>query len=218
MPSDLSDAGCIYDLLKVARQIADAHGQRYFALLKVPFLTRSFSAGDMVLSNWPSMAIAALAQEKPARFLRVLQQSLAPFSVQFSGDVCDGLSCPEGQSCHGLVVPLADLEGRRYAMIFSGLESGELACNHELVTAALGFFERYVFVTGESGADERSLSAREIECLAWISEGKTSLDVATILGISPHTVNHYLNNAQEKLCASNRTQAVAIALRHRLIE
>ena len=216
--TDLVQADCIYDLLKVARQIAEAHGRTHFALLRMPSVTKQFSASDVVLSNWPNLAIAALVSQCPTTFLRIIQQALAPFAVTLSGDVCDGLACEDGMACNGLVVPMADHDGRRFAMIFTSTRGHKAAEDFSLVTAALGFFERYAFVTDDDGAQERSLSAREVECLAWISEGKTSLDVSSILGISPHTVNHYLNNAQEKLGANNRTQAVAIALRTRLIE
>lgn len=61
------------------------------------------------------------------------------------------------------------------------------------------------------------LTQREIECLAWVSEGKTSGELAEIVGLSEHTVNHYLLSATRKLDSVNRTQAVAKALRHGLI-
>ncbi|WP_343217434.1 helix-turn-helix transcriptional regulator [Hoeflea sp. YIM 152468] len=57
------------------------------------------------------------------------------------------------------------------------------------------------------------LTEREHECLIWTSKGKTSAEIAQILGLSEHTVNHYLNNAARKFDAVNRTQAVAYALR-----
>ena len=62
------------------------------------------------------------------------------------------------------------------------------------------------------------LSERERECLIWTSGGKTSVEIARILGLSEHTVNHYLNNAARKLNAGNRTQAVAFAMRQGFID
>jgi len=54
--------------------------------------------------------------------------------------------------------------------------------------------------------------------LTWTAAGKTSAEIAEILGLSEHTVNHYLNKATKKLDTVNRTQAVAKALRVGLIE
>lgn len=59
----------------------------------------------------------------------------------------------------------------------------------------------------------QQLSARERECLTWTAEGKTSEEIAIILHLSAHTVNHYLKSAATKLNAVNRLQAVARAIR-----
>ena len=61
------------------------------------------------------------------------------------------------------------------------------------------------------------LSGREIECLSWVSAGKTSIEISGILGLSEYTVNHYLNRATRKLEAVNRVQAVAKAIRAGLL-
>jgi DNA-binding CsgD family transcriptional regulator len=62
------------------------------------------------------------------------------------------------------------------------------------------------------------LTDREIDCLNWTAAGKTSVEIAEILTLSEHTVNHYLNRATRKLDTANRTQAVAKALRIGLIK
>lgn len=55
------------------------------------------------------------------------------------------------------------------------------------------------------------LSKRELECLRWAAAGKTTEDVARILGISPETVRIYFKRAMDKFGATNRIQAVAAA-------
>ena len=62
-----------------------------------------------------------------------------------------------------------------------------------------------------------NLSDREKQCLLWCSRGKTTSDIAGILGLSDHTVNHYLKSAALKLNAVNRTHAIAKALRYGII-
>jgi DNA-binding NarL/FixJ family response regulator len=57
------------------------------------------------------------------------------------------------------------------------------------------------------------LSKREREILQKVAVGSTTRQVATELGISPHTVKTHLERIFEKLGANDRAQAVAIAIR-----
>jgi DNA-binding CsgD family transcriptional regulator len=62
------------------------------------------------------------------------------------------------------------------------------------------------------------LSSREKEVLNWLKQGKSSWDMSVILGISKRTVDFHVYNVIEKLGATNRTQAVAVATRLGLID
>lgn len=64
---------------------------------------------------------------------------------------------------------------------------------------------------------ELLLSPRELTCLGWASIGKTKADTARMLGISEKTVRFYLEQARQKLGASNITHAVRIATTRHLI-
>ncbi len=57
------------------------------------------------------------------------------------------------------------------------------------------------------------LSKREREILQKVANGATTRQVASELGISPHTVKTHLERIFEKLSANDRAQAVAIAIR-----
>ncbi|MBA3727852.1 MAG: response regulator transcription factor [Actinobacteria bacterium] len=72
----------------------------------------------------------------------------------------------------------------------------------------------------KKGRDRRaeSLTAREIEVLQLLAFGNTNRDIAGQLFISTDTVKTHLEHIFEKLGASDRTAAVAEALRRRLIE
>lgn len=61
-----------------------------------------------------------------------------------------------------------------------------------------------------SGAS--ALTVRECDVLAWIASGKTTRDVAAILGISEHTVGEHLKNIRRKLGTSNNTHSTVRAL------
>lgn len=63
-----------------------------------------------------------------------------------------------------------------------------------------------------------SLSAREVEVLQMIAYGSTNRAVADALRISPQTVKTYLERIFTKLGVSDRTRAVAVALKHGIVE
>ena len=58
------------------------------------------------------------------------------------------------------------------------------------------------------------LSAREGEVLAWLANGKSNKDIATILNLSPRTVTKHVEQIFVKLGVENRTAAAAIAFSH----
>src|SRR5215213_10725258 len=62
------------------------------------------------------------------------------------------------------------------------------------------------------------LTPRETEVLAQIAEGNRNRDIAERLFISEETVKVHIKHVMEKLGASDRTQAVAIALRRGIIQ
>lgn len=62
------------------------------------------------------------------------------------------------------------------------------------------------------------LSARQREVLQLIVDGKTSKEIASMLGIRPDSVDDVTRALFEKMNVSNRIEAVAIALRRHLLE
>ena len=56
-----------------------------------------------------------------------------------------------------------------------------------------------------------ALTRREVEILVWIARGKSNVDIAQILGISPHTVDTYCRRVMSKLDTSSRTTAAVRA-------
>ncbi|MDQ4108650.1 MAG: response regulator transcription factor [Actinomycetota bacterium] len=67
--------------------------------------------------------------------------------------------------------------------------------------------------TDSEGSTAAPLSKREREILQKVADGSTTRQVASDLGISPHTVKTHLERIFEKLAAKDRAQAVAIAIR-----
>lgn len=58
------------------------------------------------------------------------------------------------------------------------------------------------------------LTARELQILELLAQGSTNKQIAGNLSISDNTVRHHVNNIMEKLQVTDRTEAVATALRN----
>lgn len=63
----------------------------------------------------------------------------------------------------------------------------------------------------------QKLTIRELECLKWTVQGKTSWEISRILGCSEATVNFHMSNVRKKLNVGTRREAVVLALKHGLI-
>jgi DNA-binding response OmpR family regulator len=63
-----------------------------------------------------------------------------------------------------------------------------------------------------------TLSEREVETLTWAARGKTSAEIAAILGLTKRTVDFHIDNARDKLGVATRVEAAVKAVTGRLIE
>jgi DNA-binding CsgD family transcriptional regulator len=117
---------------------------------------------------------------------------------------------PHLRDTDGIVVPVHDEDGKlAWYAGFAGREPDLSARTMSLMSAAAhAGYARFQDLL--SGKTPRSpLSPREAECLRWIAEGKTDVEVGQILQISPRTVRFHINNAKAKLGVATRIQAVA---------
>ena len=62
------------------------------------------------------------------------------------------------------------------------------------------------------------LNDREVEVLTWVARGKTSGEIAQIVGLTKRTIDFHIDNARAKLGAATRTEAVIKATTGKLIE
>lgn len=67
-------------------------------------------------------------------------------------------------------------------------------------------------------AERPALSERQIECLKWVRDGKSSADISEILGISARTVDEHVERACRRLAVKTRVQAVAEAALQGLLD
>jgi LuxR family quorum-sensing system transcriptional regulator SolR len=79
---------------------------------------------------------------------------------------------------------------------------------------------RYVDLTGGRPGnehDEIALTTRELEILKWVKDGKSNSEISEIMNLSTKTIEYHVGNLLKKLGATNRTTAVVIALKRRLL-
>lgn len=121
----------------------------------------------------------------------------------------------------GIVFPM---HGENVKNSYVNLISSEPAIGHKFdQIATLGSaqllalylheaFQKLESLVAVTEFDNKPLSRREIECLKWSAEGKTSWEIARILVLSERTIVFHLSNAAQKLGAINRRHAVARAI------
>jgi DNA-binding CsgD family transcriptional regulator len=67
-------------------------------------------------------------------------------------------------------------------------------------------------LTGDSSRRRSLLSPRETEVLQWTAKGKSTWEIAVVLGISEKSIEFHMEAAKRKLQVFNRTHAVAKAI------
>lgn len=121
----------------------------------------------------------------------------------------------------GVTVPLHGPADSFKFMSFAQSSDSEL--QNRAITylqiAAIHFHLR-VAKLGTPMASEHAykLSPKEIECIFWVSRGKTSREIGTILGRSRNTVDFHVKNVMQKLDVTSRTVAAVKALKLGIIE
>lgn len=172
----------------------------------------------IVTSNWPFDLVrtfgAALvdAQAKSSEIRRCLQA----FEPSFQ-DIDRSVGLPEEFSQRVCLIPYNAGHAR---MVLAMLFSKDAFLSHDrlrdVAIAAAYYTSRFpdVVSTNDTLSD---LTDREVECLSWIGEGKTSDEIALIIGISRNTVNNYITSIMNKTGAKTRSEAVAFAVRQRII-
>lgn len=119
----------------------------------------------------------------------------------------------------GFAVPLITLEGDIAAVSLGGERMDVPPKAQGMIslisTYAMG---RAIQLRAKASPKPREpLTPREVECIRWAAAGKSEWEIGTILNISEHTAERHLLNAKNKLCAVNRVQAVAEAIRSGII-
>lgn len=124
---------------------------------------------------------------------------------------------PLGLDGAGIAFPLTG-GGRLGLALFVG-QSAALPAEAivDIHLRCAGLFVALLGKAQSPAGDRPAMSNRELDCLRLTADGKTSEEIAAMLGLSMHTATQYLTSAAQKLDAVSRTHAVAKALRLGLI-
>jgi LuxR family quorum sensing-dependent transcriptional regulator len=205
------------------------HGLETLLLIGLPNPDQRFE--DIVLGRrWPREWLKIYTEEQYVHVdpvLRHLRRTAGPF--EWSEVRFDAEREPRG----------AELMGRRHEFGFDGAlvvpisgPGGNVACvsmsarkftltprdRRPLHLMAYYAFEKVAgFRRRQPLPIRRSLTEREREVLSWAAMGKSAWEVSEILSIAERTVNEHAQTAFQKLGAMNKTHAVALAIRDRLI-
>lgn len=82
----------------------------------------------------------------------------------------------------------------------------------ELSLMAQSAFMQYCRIEFPNFSPENDLSARELDVLHWLTQGKSNNDIGSILSISPATVDTYVRRIFKKLKVTDRVSAAMSAV------
>ena len=116
---------------------------------------------------------------------------------------------PQGKAAQKEEDIVARIKGRELRFTYAGnISAGEHLLRVSDVSDS---------VPSEILKDAFDLTEREAEVLIWIANGKSNKEIASILDMSPRTVNKHLDRIFGKLGVENRTSAAVVSLR-RILE
>jgi DNA-binding NarL/FixJ family response regulator len=102
--------------------------------------------------------------------------------------------------------------------VTKNLSNDELSSAIRDTARGIQHFSPEIRQTLSDGTDDKAFTKRQMEVLDSITRGLSNDDIALMLGISKSRVKQHLNEVYEKLGASNRAEAVAIAMRRQLLK
>lgn len=220
-----------FDLFRLLREITQLYGFDCFFVAGPGEEASPSLANMMIISSAPSNLIQrydeiGLFDRSPLR--RALSGIGVPFHCRLDGDY-NGCTPEQRKALQAFrtefdldscfVTPAYHRDFGPATVCFLGKKSPmNMADTADLALVSQLAHQKLRMVSAQPTTVDSPLTERERECLVWTSTGKTSVEIARILGLSEHTVNHYLNNAARKLNAVNRTQAVAFAIRQGFID
>ncbi|AYC99639.1 helix-turn-helix transcriptional regulator [Neorhizobium sp. NCHU2750] len=205
------------NLQVIMRLLADHVGASHFLLVRYD-LIQEHGLDFIVTSNWPFDLVRRLGAELASGYARSteLEKCFSVLAPTFSL-LPDDVVLPDRISRQ--YCSLTFCVGRtRFSLMFL-FQEGIILSQEQLKEVGLLAAYGASFVESVESRTERDfeLTERELECLFWIAEGKTSDEIAVILGISRNTINNYITSVMRKTATKTRSEAIAYAVRNNLV-
>lgn len=220
--------------------MSSSFGYSHFLIAHPPETGCAMVSEDIILTNLPLYLVDDLVSLELFSDWSVLDQlaeTSAPFAWSKQHGILDGESVnveaspvPALSGADALISQEIDVsyahciqsptrgQKRAFIVLFNEHQTN-LEADFELVVLFQKIFDKIEMLATSRARDTGAeLNKRELECLSWAAAGKTSGEIAVIVDLSEHTVNHYLNSCCKKLDCVNRTQAVARAIRMQIIK
>ncbi|HET9221208.1 MAG TPA: response regulator transcription factor [Roseiflexaceae bacterium] len=147
-----------------------------------------------IAADAPTVAVLILAADED------IQQGVALVRAGARGNLCK------------------HADGRDLIRTVHGISRGELLLSTQILQAVISQLAQHH--PGGLGADElphEVVSARELEVLGLLCQGRTDKEIAQTLYLSVRTVNSHVSHIYAKLGVSTRTEAMHAALERGLV-
>lgn len=211
---DLNSDGWVSDGLNLIRDYA---GARHFLVARFDQYADP-QLDTVISSDWPFDLVKSLGIQLINSHARTseFRRCVTAFEPAFF-DTPEEMAFPVGLSRRVCQIPFNAGEARLLLLLL--FEDGLFLSHDRLRDVAVAISYYIAGIPGASGRSDRAadLTEREIECLSWIGEGKTSDEIALIIGISRNTVNNYITSIMNKTGARTRSEAVAFGVRNQII-
>lgn len=206
-----------------------------FYLFAICKLT-SLSAPEITtITNYPDAWIEYYFEEKYQRIdpvVRYCFEKVSPIRWDHLQNLPEYIS-PEGDMlfkkaaqlglAHGISIPLKTHSGEICIFSLATADGVDIDNRFDIVLSPAHIFSTELFnnltrIKSTLSDVQENLTPRELECIFWACEGKTTWEISQILDITERTVIFHLTSATKKLGAVNRQHAVAKAITTGLIK
>jgi DNA-binding CsgD family transcriptional regulator len=197
--------------------LSDYCGAAYYLLARYDLVSEQH-LDSVVSSDWPFDLVRQIETELTASYHKTneLEKSLSILQPGFAL-LPSEIVVPDGVNRQYSSV-VFNTGKSRYILLFL-LPEHVVPSSQRIMEAGLIAAYALSLRIGPEILSDRSmeLTDRELECIYWIAEGKTSDEIAVILGISRNTINNYITSVMRKTATRNRSEAIAFAVRNNLV-
>jgi DNA-binding CsgD family transcriptional regulator len=212
----------------IRRVMDEAHDEATRSRLLPPYVEIMLAANDVRAARAGADELAGIAAQLEAPLLRAMAAHATGAALLAEGDGRAALTALRGAwaAWQGIEAPYEAARVRVLIGLACRTLGDDDTAEMELDTARwvfrqLGAAPDVARVEALSRAGTATapggLTAREIEVLRLVAEGKTNREIAKALVISDHTVRRHLQNIFNKIGVSSRAGATAFAFQRDLV-